>query len=111
MSACAMHDEYWAPIEPKLRPGGVVFANDPTFTTDITADVGLPRIPATAVAPSLGNPLGGALVMLAASASVTNIVGQDALIDGMRASIPSYRTQQIEANERALRGGWGVGGT
>src|SRR6478672_9389662 len=29
-AAIAMHDEYWAPIEPKLRPGGVVFVNDPT---------------------------------------------------------------------------------
>jgi Pyruvate/2-oxoacid:ferredoxin oxidoreductase gamma subunit len=107
-AAIAMHDEYWAPIEPKLRPGGVVFVNDPTFTTDITADVEVHRIPATTVAADLGNPLGGALVMLAAFASVTNIVGQDALIDGMRASIPSYRTQHIEANERAIRAGWEV---
>jgi hypothetical protein len=26
----------------------------------------------------------------------------------MRASIPSYRTQHIEANERAIRAGWEV---
>ena len=31
-SAIAMHDEFWAPIEPKLRPGGLVLVNDATFT-------------------------------------------------------------------------------
>ena len=36
-SAIAMHDEFWAPIEPKLRPGGLVLVNDATFTTEITA--------------------------------------------------------------------------
>ena len=34
-SAIAMHDEFWAPIEPKLRPGGLVLVNDATFTTEI----------------------------------------------------------------------------
>ena len=32
-SSIAMHDEYWEPIEPKLRPGGLVLVNDATFTT------------------------------------------------------------------------------
>ena len=31
-SAIAMHDEYWAPVEAKLRPGGLVLVNDATFT-------------------------------------------------------------------------------
>ena len=35
-SAIAMHDEFWAPIEPKLRPDGLVLVNDATFTTEIT---------------------------------------------------------------------------
>ena len=30
----------------------------------------------------------------------------DALVEAMRESIPPYRTQHIEANERALRAGW-----
>ena len=38
-SAIAMHDEYWAPLEPKLRPGGLVLVNDATFTTEIDAPV------------------------------------------------------------------------
>ena len=36
-SAIAMHDEFWAPIEPKLRPGGLVLVNDSTFDHEITA--------------------------------------------------------------------------
>jgi 2-oxoglutarate ferredoxin oxidoreductase subunit gamma len=105
-SAIAMHDEFWAPIEPKLRAAGVVLVNDATFTTEITAPVTVHRVPATTVAADVGNPLGGALVMLAAYAATTDIVSLDSLIAAMRASIPPYRTQHIEANERALHAGW-----
>jgi Pyruvate/2-oxoacid:ferredoxin oxidoreductase gamma subunit len=105
-SAIAMHDEFWAPIEPKLQPGGIVLVNDTTFTHEITACVTVHRVPATTVAADIGNPLGGALVMLAAYASATSAVSLDALVAAMRASIPPYRTQHIEANERALHAGW-----
>jgi hypothetical protein len=37
---------------------------------------------------------------------ITGIVGIEAVIAAMRASIPSYRTQHIAANEVALRAGW-----
>ena len=46
------------------------------------------------------------MVMLGAYAGTTGIVELDALIEAMRESIPPYRTQHIEANERALRAGW-----
>jgi Pyruvate/2-oxoacid:ferredoxin oxidoreductase gamma subunit len=105
-SAIAMHDEYWEPIEPKLRAGGLVLVNDATFTTTITAPVMVLRVPATNVAADLGNPLGGSLVILAAYAAITGIVARDALVEGMRESIPPYRTQHIEANERAIDAGW-----
>ncbi len=105
-SAFAMHDEYWAPLEPKLRADGLVLVNDATFTTDIAAPVTVLRVPATNVAADLGNPLGGSMVMLAAYAAITGIVGRDSLVAGMRESIPPYRTQHIEANERAIAAGW-----
>ena len=63
-------------------------------------------MPATTVAAELGNAMGGSMVMLGAYCATTGIVGVDAAIAGMRDSIPSYRTQHIEANERALRAGW-----
>ena len=105
-SAIAMHDEFWTPLEPKLRPGGLVLVNDTTFTADVKAPVTLIRLPATTVATDLGNPLGGSMVMLGAYAGVTGIVERDALIEAMRQSIPPYRTQHIESNERALLAGW-----
>jgi len=105
-SAIAMHDDYWAPLEPKLRPDGLVLVNDTTFEVQVTAPVTFIRLPATTVATDLGNPLGGSMVMLGAYAGVTGIVEQASLIEAMRQSIPSYRTQHIESNERALLAGW-----
>jgi 2-oxoglutarate ferredoxin oxidoreductase subunit gamma len=105
-SSIAMHDEFWKPIEPKLRPDALVLVNDATFTTEIQAPVTVIRVPATNVATDLGNPLGGSMVMLGAYAAATGIVALDALIEAMRESIPPYRTQHIEANEQALRAGW-----
>ena len=105
-AAIAMHDDYWPPAEAKLRPGSLVLVNETTFTTEVRADVVVHRVPATIVAADLGNALGGALVMLGAFCATTGIVGAAALVDGMRASIPSYRTQHIEANARALHAGW-----
>jgi 2-oxoglutarate ferredoxin oxidoreductase subunit gamma len=84
----------------------LVLVNDATFTADVKAAVTLIRLPATTVAADLGNPLGGAMVMLGAYAAVTGIVEQSALIEAMRQSIPPYRTQHIESNERALLAGW-----
>src|SRR5258705_3070239 len=78
-SAIAMHDEYWAPLEPKLRPGGFVLVNDTTFGADVSAAVTLIRLPATTVASDLGNPLGGSMVMLGAYAGATGIVEQASL--------------------------------
>src|SRR5689334_4915443 len=98
-AAIAMHDEFWEPVGAKLRPGGLVLVNDTTFTKDLPVDVAVHRVPATTVATDLGNPMGGALVMLAAFCETTGLVGVDALVEAMRASIPPYRTQHIAANE------------
>jgi Pyruvate/2-oxoacid:ferredoxin oxidoreductase gamma subunit len=105
-AAIAMHDDYWEPVAAKLRPGALVLVNDATFTVGVRDDVTVHRVPATTVAADLGNALGGAMVMLGAFCATTGIVGADAAIDAMRASIPPYRTQHIEANERAIRVGW-----
>src|SRR5882724_10268389 len=67
-SAIAMHDEYWAPLEPKLRDGGLVLVNDTTFTAEVTALVTFIRLAASTIATELGNPLGGSMVMLGAYA-------------------------------------------
>lgn len=105
-SAIAMHDEFWAPLEPKLRPGGLVLVNDSTFAHEIAAPVTVVRLPATEIASEVGNPMGGTMVMAGAHSALTGLVSLDALIAGMHASIPAYRRQHIESNERALRAGF-----
>ncbi len=105
-SAIAMHDAFWPPVEAKLRAGALVLVNDTTFEREVAADAFVHRVPATTIAADLGNPMAGALALLAAYCATTAIVSRTSLIDGMRASIPSYRTQHIAANERVIRAGW-----
>jgi Pyruvate/2-oxoacid:ferredoxin oxidoreductase gamma subunit len=105
-SAIAMHGEHWGPIEPRLREGAVVLVNDSTFGHAITAPVTVHRVAATEIAADLDNALGASMVMVGAYAGHTGLVGLDALVEAMRASIPSYRSQHADANERTLRAGW-----
>jgi Pyruvate/2-oxoacid:ferredoxin oxidoreductase gamma subunit len=105
-SAIAMHDEFWVPLEPRLRLGGFVLVNDSTFSHEITAPVTVHRIGATDLAAQLDNPLGGAMVMVGAYGGLTGLVSLDALVEAMRESVPSYRQQHVAANERTIRAGW-----
>jgi 2-oxoglutarate ferredoxin oxidoreductase subunit gamma len=104
-SAIGMHDEYWADVERRLRPGGLALVNHTTFGREVAADVTTYRLRATEAAAAADAPLGGSHAMLAAYAHATGVVGIDALVEAMRRSIPSYRTQHIAANERAIRAG------
>lgn len=105
-SAIAMHDEFWEPLEPRLRPDGFVLVNDATFTHAIDAPVVVHRVAATGIAAEVGNPLGGTMVMVGAYAALTEIVALESLVDAMRTTVPSYRRQHVESNERALAAGW-----
>ncbi|HEX4493347.1 MAG TPA: 2-oxoacid:acceptor oxidoreductase family protein [Acidimicrobiia bacterium] len=105
-SAIGMHDEFWEPIEARLRPDALVLVNDSTFASDVAVPCVLHRIDATGIATELGHALGGSMVMTGAYAAITGIVSVDALVAAMTDSIPSYRTQHITANERALRAGF-----
>ena len=106
-SAIGMHDKFWGPIGPKVREGGLVLVNDATFETPLDEHrQRVVRVPATDIATSLGNELGGSMVMVGAYLSITGLVGLDAALEGMRESIPPYRTQHIAANEEAMRAGY-----
>ena len=106
-SAIGMHDKYWAQVGPKVRDGGLVLVNDATFETPLDGDrYQVFHIPATDLAASLGDELGGSMVMVGAYAGITGLVGIDAAIEGMRESIPPYRTQHIARNEQAIRAGY-----
>ncbi len=104
-SAIAMHDEFWEPLESKLRADGLVLVNDATFEHEITAPVNVVRLQATELAAEIGNPQAGTMVMVGAYSALTGLITLDSAIEAMQESIPSYRRQHIEANERALRAG------
>jgi len=106
-SAIGMHDKYWSVIGPKLRDGGLVLLNETTFDVPLDGSrLRVFRIPATTMATDLGNALGGSMVMVGAYIAITGLVGLDATLEGMRQSIPPYRRQHIEANERVIRAGY-----
>jgi Pyruvate/2-oxoacid:ferredoxin oxidoreductase gamma subunit len=106
-SAVAMHDRYWAPVAPKVRNGGVVVVNDSTFAADLDAVPARTfRVPASELAAELGNDLAASMVILGAYGAITGLVTLDGLHAGMRESIPAYRRQHVELNERALSVGF-----
>jgi Pyruvate/2-oxoacid:ferredoxin oxidoreductase gamma subunit len=105
-SAIAMHDRYWGPVAPKVRHAALVLVNDSTFhasLADLDGDVR--RIRASALAAEAGNELTASMVILGAYVGLTGVVGVDALLGGMRESVPSYRRQHVAGNETALRAG------
>ncbi len=63
-------------------------------------------VPAGDVAESLGNPMTASMVMLGTYAGITRLAGIDALCEAMASSLPPYRKQHVEANEKALRAGF-----
>jgi Pyruvate/2-oxoacid:ferredoxin oxidoreductase gamma subunit len=105
-SAIAMHDAHWPPIEGRMRSNGVALVNEATFSSEIDDRIAVHRVRASQLAAELSNPLGASMVMVGAYGSLTGLVELESLIAAMRASMPSYRTQHADANERCLRAGW-----
>jgi len=106
-SAIVMHHQYWEPLRTKLRPNAVVLLNSTLFEGELERDAyRVFEAPASQLAAELGNPMTGSMVMTGAYAGLTGLVGIDAAIEAMRESLPPYRQQHVEANERALRAGF-----
>jgi Pyruvate/2-oxoacid:ferredoxin oxidoreductase gamma subunit len=105
--ALVMHHAFYAPLHKKLRPDSVVLVNTSVFEGDLDcATQRVYELPASQLAQELGNPLCASLLMLGAFTGLTGLVGIDALVEGMRESVPAYRSQHLESNERALRAGF-----
>ena len=106
-SAIVMHHEYWRPLRAKLRPNAVVLLNSTLFEDDFEREsFRVFEVPATEQASELGNVMTASMLMTGAYAAITDLVGLDALIEAMEASIPSYRRQHVEANAKALTRGF-----
>jgi Pyruvate/2-oxoacid:ferredoxin oxidoreductase gamma subunit len=106
-----MHHEHAASALVRLRPGGLAFF-DPSLTTELPAVEAAVRgatvveVPAADLAREAGHAMAASMVMVAACAGGTRLVGLASLIDATRSLLPAYRSRHLEVNERALRSGY-----
>lgn len=106
-SVVAMHHQFWGPAQARMRPGAVVVVNHPVFAAEIDRRAHrVFEVPAVEIATRIGSPLAASMVLVAAHARITGLVGLEALVAGMQESVPPYRRQHVEANEKALRAGF-----
>ena len=109
-AAVVAHPRFFDPIRPKLREGGIVVVNSeilekPLFPTTDVKTGELLEVKATTLARQADAPNAAALVLLAAFAKATGIVSQASLAEALARSLPSYRSQFLESNRRALTAG------
>ena len=106
-SAVLMHHDFADPTLARLRPGSVVLINS-TVARGLDLDDAwqVIEVPASDLAVEVGNVMTASMVMTGAYAAVTGLVGLESLVTALTVSLPSYRTQHADLNERALRLGW-----
>jgi len=73
---------------------------------EIPAGVKLYKVPATKLAEDLGNRIVGNVVMLGAVVAITEMVSKEAMLESVRASVPS---RFLDLNERAFDIGYDYG--
>jgi Pyruvate/2-oxoacid:ferredoxin oxidoreductase gamma subunit len=105
-SAIVMHDEYASDVARRVVDGGLLFVNSSLCTSagidEHRARAEVVDIPATDLAVDAGNIMAASMVMLGAWVERTGIVTGPALDRAISSSLPSYRTQHIELNQRAV---------
>ena len=104
-SVVALHPRSLAPLLPKLRPGGFLFADDTLVDTQPPQGATRVDVPATRIAERDGNRLGAGMVMLGAFVGWTNLVALDDVVASMRAALPSHRAKMADANAALLDAG------
>jgi len=98
----AMHPQGLDVLARKLRPGGVLFANQTLVKASPRDDIQVLGLPATRLAEQAGNIAGAGMVALGGFVAASGIVGLDALTAAMRAALPAHRRQRAEENARFL---------
>jgi Pyruvate/2-oxoacid:ferredoxin oxidoreductase gamma subunit len=109
-TALAMHPAFYPALERKLRPSATVVLNGSLFDSP-TVEPGqtLHVIPVTDLATKLGEPMAASMILIGAWAALAGGLPIEALLAGMRESVPEYRKQHIRTNEIALRTGFEEG--
>ena len=109
-SIIVVHPRFAAPMWPKLRSDSLVLADadlrgespDEQLPTQSHRVVSLP---ATTLARDTDAPKAAALVLLGAFAALTGIVATESLGEALSETLPSYRSEFLAANLRALEAG------
>jgi Pyruvate/2-oxoacid:ferredoxin oxidoreductase gamma subunit len=105
--ALVMHHAFWKPVRDKLRPDATVLVNSTVFDEEFSREgVRFFEVPATRIASDLGNGMAASMVLIAAYAKLSGLVELESLVEAMKQSIPSYRTQHIDGNIGALEAGF-----
>jgi len=103
-AAVIMHPQYAAPTIGKIADGGVALVNSTVWHGRIEGDhLEVVTVAAGDLAVDLGNVLAASMVMIGALSTVTRLVRLPSLVEAAQVSVPQYRRQHIELNERALR--------
>jgi 2-oxoglutarate ferredoxin oxidoreductase subunit gamma len=103
-----VHPAHAQPVLDKVRDDGVVLLNSSLFETALdprSAECRVVEVPATELAAAAGNVVATSMVMLGALSGATGVVSLESLRVAAGASIPPYRRQHLERNERALEAG------
>jgi len=105
-SIVAMHPSSLPTLLPKLRPGGLLFANETLVQVAPPARVTVVPVPATRLAEQ-GNLMGAGMIMLGAFVAHTGVVPLGRAVAAMRAALPAHRTRMADANAALLERGAG----
>lgn len=110
-SVILLHHEHSTHARACVTAGGIVLVNSSVVEHTVeTPDALVVEVPATDVASEVGHPMAASLVMAGAYAAATGIVSLEALTQAVGASLPPYRAQHRELNERAVAAGAAVVG-
>jgi 2-oxoacid:acceptor oxidoreductase gamma subunit (pyruvate/2-ketoisovalerate family) len=106
-SVVFMHHEHADHARQCLAPGSVAFVN--TSVVPVGSATGghtVVEVPASDLALEVGHVMTASMVMIGAYAAVTGMVRLSSLVRASEASLPSYRSQHVALNDRALRAGF-----
>jgi 2-oxoglutarate ferredoxin oxidoreductase subunit gamma len=105
-SAVVMHHDFSEPTLARVGAGSVVFVNSTVFDRPLGRDdLIVVEVPVSDLAVDLGNVMAASMVMVGVYVAVTGLVGLDAAVDAVAASLPPYRAKHVDLNVRAVRAG------
>ncbi len=101
-SIVAMHPQGLDGLTAKLRPDGLLFANQTLVAQAPHPAVRFIGLPATRLAEQAGNIAGASMVALGGFVAATSVVAFESVVEAMRASLPPHRRHRADENARFL---------